>query len=379
MQIIKSIKQNLSDMLRLAHLNLGGVSLSDKIVVIESDDWGSLRSNKMFINDTHFSSNPKIWASKYLRYDCLEEASDLQELFKVLSSFRDMNGNTPVLTANTIVTNPDFEKIRDSEFQEYRSEYFVDTLSRRDGNDAVFRLYQEGYRSNLFIPQFHGREHLNSDMWMELLRTDDMFRKAFEHKVWGISTDVRPDIRRSIQAGLDTSCNRACESVAEGLTIFRELFGYYSDSFIANNYIWDSCIDSVLKKHNVSYIQGMKYQLLPLNLNGLRETRRRRFGESSEYGQFYGVRNCSLEVIERNSTIQSCLNEVDYAFRFRKPAIISMHRINFVGGIDKENRERGLSVFHDFLSELLKKWPEVNFMSTKDLSIVLQNKYKHKK
>ena len=103
-------------MLRLAHLNLGGISIQDKIVVIESDDWGSLRSNKSFLEDKYFKENKKIKDSVYLRYDCLENETDIQEIFKVLNSFRDKYGNTPVITANTIVTNPDFEKIRGIKF-----------------------------------------------------------------------------------------------------------------------------------------------------------------------------------------------------------------------------------------------------------------------
>ena len=234
------------------------------------------------------------------------------------------------------------KRLGESNFQKYYSQSFRDTLFNRDKDESVFNLYKEGYSKNLFVPQFHGNEHLNIAMWLKLLQTDEMFRRAFDHKVWGLSSDVRPDLGKSIQAALDTNCSKARESLAEGLKNFHKIFGYSSDTFIANNYIWDACVEDILRDNNVSYIQGMKYQLLPLDEFGFRKAVRHRLGEVNGFKQIYGVRNCSLEVAEHRSTVNSCLNEVEYAFKFRKPAIISMHRVNFMGGIEISNREKRL-------------------------------------
>ena len=38
----------------------------------------------------------------FLKNDCLESEQDLAALFTVLASFKDINGNHPVITANAV-------------------------------------------------------------------------------------------------------------------------------------------------------------------------------------------------------------------------------------------------------------------------------------
>lgn len=364
------------DYLRLIDLNLSNQLKTKKIIVIESDDWGSLRSDKCFLESSTYSKFPRLQQSTYLNKDCLEIAEDLIELFGVLKSFKDGHGNHPIITANTVMTNPDFKRIKLADFAEYHYERFTETLRKRDGDDSVFNLYLEGDQSKLFMPQFHGREHVNIEMWLHLLDTDEMFREAFDYQVWGISKDARPDLRRSVQATLDKDLNLADDSVREGLDLFEDIFGFKSQTFIANNFIWDSRLHKTLKEKGVQYIQGAKYQLLPLYDRDYRNRIRHRFGEKNEYDQIFGIRNCSLEVAEGPATVEKCLKEIAMAFWMNKPAVISMHRLNFMGGIDRKNRERGLNALSELLKSALKKWPDVQFMSTPQLNNYMRQSIK---
>jgi hypothetical protein len=92
----------------------------------------------------------------YERYDSLASQEDLSMLFEVLTQFRDKYGHHPVITANSVVANPDFDKIRASHFQEYHYELFTDTLKRYGNHSGSFFLWKEGIREGIFIPQFHG-------------------------------------------------------------------------------------------------------------------------------------------------------------------------------------------------------------------------------
>jgi alpha-amylase/alpha-mannosidase (GH57 family) len=59
------------------------------------------------------------------------------------------------------------------------------------------------------------------------------------------------------------------ESVREGLTMFESVFGYKSKSFIAPNFVYHSDLEPTLYENGVRYIQGMKYQKIPLlGVNG---------------------------------------------------------------------------------------------------------------
>ena len=55
------------------------------------------------------------------------------------------------------------------------------------------------------------------------------------------------------------------------------------------------------------------------------------------------------------------------AFCFHKPAVISSHRVNYIGALDVANRTRGLQQLRLLLSKILKTWPDVEFMSSVDL------------
>ena len=111
-------------------VNIPGWHTRRKIVVLESDDWGSIRMpskevfNKLKFEGFHPESDP------YLKYDSLASENDLFELFEVLSSVKDKNGNTAIITANTVMANPDFKKIRESGFNTYFYEPFTETLKR---------------------------------------------------------------------------------------------------------------------------------------------------------------------------------------------------------------------------------------------------------
>jgi len=87
------------------------------------------------------------------------------------------------------------------------------------------------------------------------------------------------------------------------------------------------------------------------------------------------VRNASFEVAENpdKDWVGSCLKEVSSAFSYRKPAIISTHRVNFMGGLNSNNRSNTLTLFKRLLLELKKKWPEIEFMSSDQLGQLISN------
>ncbi|MEZ4841523.1 MAG: hypothetical protein R2821_08445 [Flavobacteriaceae bacterium] len=106
---------------------LQGWHTSRKIIVIESDDWGSIRIPSADTIELLKKRGIEI-NDPYNLNDSLASEQDLSCLFEVLASFKDSKGNHPVITANTIMANPDFKKIREREFKEYYYELFTDTL-----------------------------------------------------------------------------------------------------------------------------------------------------------------------------------------------------------------------------------------------------------
>ena len=81
-----------------------------KIVVIESDDWGSIRTSGKDAYNALLDSGYAMSSSPYT-LDALESNEDMLALYETLNSVKDKNGNPACFTTNMILANPDFEAI----------------------------------------------------------------------------------------------------------------------------------------------------------------------------------------------------------------------------------------------------------------------------
>ena len=157
--------------------------------------------------------------------------------------------------------------------------------------------------------------------------------------------------------------------IKEGLQIFEDHFGYRSKSFIAPCYNWDAQLETFLSQQGIEWMQGLRTQLQPTGIFNSYNPIRHYFGQHNN-GLQYNVRNCFFEpsMLPQKDWVNSCLAQIQSAFLFSKPAVICSHRINFVGFINPKNRDRGLRDLNALLKAIILKWPEVQFISTDELS-----------
>ena len=312
----------------------------------------------------------------YNKYDSLSSEEDITKLFDLLSAFKDKNGNSPVITANCIMVNPDFDKIRESNFQEFHFELFTETLKRYPQHANSFKLWQEGIAKKLIYPQFHGREHINVSRWMKALKENSKdTRLAFENGLFGISTDNTKELRSHYMAALDfdneEELNNLKLIVKEGLNLFEQVYGFRSASFIAPCYTWNSSLETLLYDSGVKYLKGNFIQAEPAHTAGKIKYKKHYhyLGQQINHKPYYLIRNCFFEPSQKENFdwINYCLKGIDNAFRWHKPASISIHRLNFIGFIDPSNRDRNLPKLKTLLSEILKKYPDVEFMNSAQL------------
>ena len=360
--------------------NLPGWRTKRKIVVIESDDWGSIRMPSKEVYEKLLKQGIRVDLCPYNRFDALESREDMEALFEVLSRFKDKNGNHPVVTANTVVANPDFGKIKDSGFNEYHYEPFTETYRRYYGSNKVFELWKQGIEQKIFYPQFHGREHVNVNRWMEALSSgSNETMTAFEHEFFGISTNITNEKRKSYLAALDFDNIAELEwqktMLADGLDLFEKLFGYRSETYIATNYVWHPALEVHLQKHGVKAIQGGNSQIIP-TLEGKPKIKRHILGEKNTSGQSYLIRNALFEpsAVANKDWVYSCLKEIEIAFLWNKPAIISSHRVNYIGFIEARNRSKNMNLLASLLNKMIEKWPDIEFMSSDKLAQLIRAK-----
>lgn len=350
--------------------NLPGWRTNRKIVVFESDDWGSIRMPSKEVFNALLEKGIRVDQDPYCKNDALESNYDLENLFEVLSVFKDVKNNHPVFTVVSLVANPDFEKIKTSDYKNYYCEPFTETLNKYPQHDKVYNLYKEGIERRLFVPQFHGREHLNVQRWLRDLQSGNQHTlMAFNLGLWGIYSSL---IKTEYQAAFDieypSDNDYLHEVLSKGLTLFRELWNYKARFFVPTNGPFNLSLESTLHDEGIKYIMLDKLQKEPLG-NGKFKTHIRYLGKKGQFGQIYLSRNAIFEPTEfpNKDNIDSCLSDIRLAFRMKKPATISTHRLNYIGWINPRNRDNSLIQLKELLRRILQNWPEVEFLTSDQL------------
>lgn len=372
--------------LRVNVSNIPGWRTKRHIVVIESDDWGSIRMSSKEAFDRMLKAGMPVDRSHYNLYDSLECNDDLEQMYETLSKFKDSTGRHPVITGVNVVANPDFEKIKTNNFSEYIYEPYTETCKRYSNHDRVYDLWKEGIEKRLMVPIFHGREHLNAQFWMRALRDKNKSTLVgFENEVTGmpgIKGEKLPDFQAAFQIDTINDLVYQKEVLKTGLDLFEELYGYRSRYFVPTNGPFNNTLEKDLNEHGVKYINTGKKQKEPLG-NGQYKINTRFIGDKNQYGQIYITRNCFFEPSSsgfekpaNTDWINNCLKEIEIAFRWRKPAVISSHRVNYIGYLHPENRERSLKQLSELLSKMLKKWPDIEFMTSAELGDLIASKKK---
>jgi len=358
--------------------NIPGWRTDRKIVVIESDDWGAIRMPSKEVYQRLLSEGISVSTSIYDQLDTLENREDLNALFDVIASYTDFTGKHPVMTFNTVMGNPDFERIKDDSYENYYFQHFYDTYKEYYQDDLSL-LWYSAMQNGLIRPQFHGREHVNVLLWMKALQKDfNKVRLSFDNSCY-ISKSTPSNKQKNYLASYwvesPEDLRNVKNIVKDGLDIFKETFGYYSESFVANNYVFPVELESILSDYGVKFIQGQRGHVSPHANNGKIRIRRNFTGQTNKDRQFFLVRNCFLEPSSNpdKDWVISCLQDVKTAFRWKKPAIISSHRVNYISGLSLENRKDGLKTLNRLLERILERWPNVEFMSSDELGKTIRS------
>jgi len=356
-----------------------GWHINRKIVTIECDDWGSIRMPSRYVYDLLLQRGTKFTPHFINVYDKLESGNDLEQLYEALTSVKDKNGRPAIMTAVTNVANPDFERIRASDFSEYYYEPFTKTLKSYYPDDDVFKLWLEGISAGIFIPELHGREHINVQMWLQKLREGDKdLLMAFDHKFVYMDIPGLPVPAREFGAELYfTSEDQKpflLNSMKEAVSLFRDIFGSSPRIFVPPNGIFHPEFEQTIKGCGLKFLFVSHFMPHPVNGGRLRY-RYLTDGQTGPSGITYYLRNCAFEPSANDYIgIDQTLKQIGAAFKWGKPAIISTHRVNFVGGIDNANREKGLKELKKILKAIIQKWPDIEFMNSADALEIMKGR-----
>lgn len=357
--------------------NLIGWTTRRKILVIESDDWGSIRIPSKQVRDAFIRDGIRLDNNIFSNFDSLESSTDVEVLQQTLENGpEDKYGYKPKFTMLSLTHNPDFEKIQATGRKEYFNET-VDVTFNRYGYNTLCTLRQV-FDWGLITAGLHGREHLNIRMWMKALN-DDRFsgtKRAFEKGFYGIHPSIIGEDRKDFQAAFElsdeTEIKEQKQILAEACASFHDLYGFSPRFFVPPNGPYSDALDTTIVKSGIEFISAAKRRLEPLG-----EDRNRRrvhyLGQKKPSGLTVLTRNVIFEPCRGgDEEINRALSSIEISFRMRKPAVISSHRVNYVGGLEEKNRIKSNRRLYLLLAKVAQKWPDVEFMTSVELGNVIK-------
>lgn len=371
--MIAALKANLK--------NIPGWRTPDKLVMFSVDDYCNVRLDSPAAKRRLIDAGV-VLANEFDCLDSVETRSDLERLFDVLSSARDAYGHPACFTCYSNCANPDFDELNGGQGL-YRYKTVEETFSRLSAEqphayEGTWELWREGIREGLLRPQFHGREHLNIELInRQLISKDPILMASIKnHSMVGLQSEpslpgVSFTAALAVADGSELELHK--EIIQDGLRLFELIFGFPSSTFTPPATQINPRLYPFLDSVGLKAID--KPQRCMRKLDG--STYKREWnvlGRHSEYTHINLVRNVVFEPCKDMvaDPVGYALSQIEAAFRWKKPAIISSHRVNFGGHIEPANRDQGLAALGRLLGGIVKRWPDVQFTTAENLVARIQ-------
>jgi hypothetical protein len=336
-------------------------------LVLESDDWGGERVRSLEVRDALVRERALPPEGEY-HNDALERAEDLVALGEVLASVTDAHGRTAVISPFVNPANPDFEAIRERDFTEYVWEPMTRTLARRGDEREVMTTWRELVQRGVLAPEYHGREHLHVRSWMNALRHDPIVRKGFDRQVFSVNASGVPAVLRQFRAAYFFETKQDLpelhSAIVSGARAFADIFGRSPTSFCPPNNVFHPLLYGGLEEAGLRMLASPLRRVEPDLRGGSRQVWRwDRPGKRS----FRTLARNALFEPSAGYGVDGALRQIASAFQWGVPAVVSTHRVHYVGAVDVAHRDRGLRALSTLLREVVKRWPNIRFMSSATL------------
>ena len=363
--------------------NIPGWRTKRKLVAIVVDDYGNVRVDSKKALENISKKNPNK-AQRFDLFDTLETREDLQMLYEVLCSVRDKNGKPSVFTPYALSCNIDFERMMEDGYYDYQYELLPITFKKLSSlqpsaYEGAWDLWQEGIKSGLMRPEFHGREHFNLKIFKEKLgKKEPALMLSLENRSL---SNIGPSGYSSMGWTSAFSfwdpiedTKMFPEIIEDGLLIFEKVYGYKSKLFTPPARHFPENLEGKLTQWGLIAFDRPFFQGKHIGL-GKYKYESSSMGFNKKTNMLDVVRNVVFEPTDSNiDHVAKAMAQIEAAFFWNKPAIISSHRVNFCGHIDEKNREKGLGDLKKLLKGIVQKWPEVEFVSASDLvDIIFKN------
>lgn len=320
-----------------------------KLVVIESDDWGLQRATSNasleWVASKYGKENFTRWTT-----DALETTEDLGLLFDLLKSYKNDFLYAPIITANYITHNFDYDSKDKLQLKPIE-------ISIKQENPELYQMVLSGMKDKVFHPQLHGYCHFNFALLQNYFNSEEG-KEEYANDYFLAKSTIKSHLTYLEGESIKANSN-FIDQLGKAQEVFFKTFGFYSESFIPPRHIIDRNLVRELGNYHIKFLQGGN---VLLNSN----SRRYYVPFYSKFlAQSWLARNCRLDSHrDYNFGADQCINKIEIAFRNKLPAVIDTHRVNYSGCFTPVERDKSLEELKKVLNYLKQKHPEVLFISS---------------
>ena len=356
--------------------NVYGWKTSRKIVVISVDDYGNVRLDSKKARDNMDAVGLKA-IKRFDAFDSLETKEDLEILFETLTSVKDINNNPAVFTPFALPCNINFEDMAKGGNENYIYELLPVSFQKMASKyptsyEGTWSLWKEGIDKGLMKPQFHGREHFNLRIFKDKLKKRDK-NILLNLKNYSNTSSSKFDYKTIKYSAAFSFWNFKEndlfeEIIKDGLIQFEKVYRYRSTHFNPPGGREHPVIHKYLKDSGIKYLDTPFLKQEHQDKGKFKKVYNYT-GKKNKIGMTYQVRNVVFEPTHNRGFdwVNYALKQIETAFFWNRPAIISSHRVNFCGHVDPNNRKIGINALKELLKKIVQKWPDVEFMSSVEL------------
>jgi hypothetical protein len=302
-----------------------------KAVVLESDDWGLCAWAADDAAHRSLADTPAFQDGAGATYgrSTLESAADVGALAAVLRGVRGADGAPAVWQANTIVANPDYDRLAvegagagECPLLEWPA------LPGRWARPGLEHAVRDAIEAGVWWPELHGLHHLPETAWLAALRRgDDDARRAL-----AAASPVCEAVVRSSEYDPGEPALDRTRRLRRAHRAFEAAFGRAPSSLCPPDYRWDDQLEADAESLGVATIQG-KAEQAGARVPALRRLAHRWRWPDRRGRRFYLPPRIAFEprggTGEARVGVAAARQHCHAAWRRGEPAVVSSHRVNY--------------------------------------------------
>ncbi len=338
-----------------------GFHFSRPLVLLQSDDWGRVGVRDAEGREELRAAGLNLGESPYDLYS-LETAEDVHELAETLRPLQDSAGQPPCVEMNFVVANVDFPASAGAGFRNIPLKPLADGLPGRWTRPGLYDAYRAGIEAGLFAPALHGTAHFCQPTVARALAGEGE-RGEFVRTLWKSETPYiywrMPWVGYEYWDAEQSPTQRFLpepqqeQGIGRAVQFYRQFFNEDAVSACAPGYRADSRTHQLWRAHGIRVAQ-----------NGPGTTRAPHF---DEHGLLHTYRSVDFEpALHPELRWEECVSNAAAWLDRGMPLIASIHSINFHSTL-APFRQRTLPMLRDFLGALAKRYPDLLFVSTRQL------------